>query len=640
MATAISNPITRDYVNAKAQAARSAAANAAGAAQLAAAQKAKDNAAASAARNAAATAAAKALYPSTVKTSQQPTSTTKTTPAKTTTTPAKTTTTPTKPQTTTTPQAGTAAPASSGSNTWLQNLAAGKDQYGNPASAGNIAFAKAELAKQINQPVGMATTPAAPAAAKPAAAPAVAPTSTTSKYAPPTNATQTTFNRGGQSMTGYIVNGSTVDAEGNKLQAGDIVSAAGGKNYLMTEAGRGVDTSSAAYDIYGKSAIGDYEIPDATTNLGRVFEFEGGYYDSATGKKISDGYLNKGDGTYQNLATGQTITDRGIQDMQNLQTILENKQAAIAQLTAAEEEMLKNQNTQNQQDLTNAAEQTTIDAAQLMDNLALRQAAQGDMGGIGQKQYSEVANAKDQRLLEINLEKKNLETQTNQQIAQLRAEGKMAEADLAESIALKQMSALNSEYDRIAAAKADEEKTMATLLGTYKGQPTMQAKEANMSQALTRLQLGIFSADDAITLGIPAADAKAYADRINLMAQIDLDTAKKQLAQIGKTSSSAGSKYDYYDQLRIYEAFDAGQIDEATRDSLLASIGAKAPTTPTTLGGGGVNDDAAIQSLAAKFEQGGYGPTTSLAALNAFNNALAAYGMQYTYTGGIGPIKK
>ena len=357
---------------------------------------------------------------------------------------------------------------------------------------------------------------------------------TTTSYGAPAGSTATTIKRGDQTINGYIKDNLTYDDKGQRVVAGDIV----GDKYLMTEAGKGIDISKErAASVYNKDS--ELGIPTFGNAAGQVYNVDGKYYDARTGKLAGAGFIDLGDGRYYDTETGQTMTQEEARLVQRNAEIEAQMQAELeAQLAAqraAEDEArlaLEAAQQQGNQQLDEAAAQSEIAARQNMDNLALRAARQGDMGGIGQKQYGDAANANDKRLMEISLERRNLETSTQQQIAQLQAQGKMAEAQLISELGMKQLQLLIQEEDKLMAFKRDQELTDAKMFGTYKGQPTQATQEMNYNNAMKRLQLGIFSEQDAALLGIPPEQAKRFADMINITAQIDLEKAKQQLAEV------------------------------------------------------------------------------------------------------------
>ena len=189
-------------------------------------------------------------------------------------------------------------------------------------------------------------------------------------------------------------------------------------------------------------------------------------------------------------------------------------------------------------------DQTAIDTAKSLDSQALMSQLNGDYGGLGNKQYGVLQAAGADQLLQINLEQQNLLNTTEQQVAQLVMEGKIEEAKMLAELAQSQMDALINEGDKVYQSyfnayttDKDVQFKEAELLGTYKGKETVASKQQNFQNALTRLQMGIFSESDAKALGIPANQAKQYADYINTLAQLDLQAAKADLAN---ATSSGG----------------------------------------------------------------------------------------------------
>lgn len=236
-------------------------------------------------------------------------------------------------------------------------------------------------------------------------------------------------------------------------------------------------------------------------------------------------------------------------------------------------------------------EQSAITTGNNLDNSATRAALQGDRGGIGNRQYGVLQSAGDNRLLEINIAQKSLESNTSREVAKLKAEGKFQEASIIAQNAESQMNALMQEATRIQAlaqesyqfgknyelgsanltgtfngkdtlakTNADRDTALqeADLMGSYKGAPTMAAQQVTIEAATRRLEMGIFTDADAIALGIPASEAKTYAARIRTLADINLSMAKKELALAGSGrgggsggssgsggSGSIGEKYNY-----------------------------------------------------------------------------------------------
>lgn len=155
------------------------------------------------------------------------------------------------------------------------------------------------------------------------------------------------------------------------------------------------------------------------------------------------------------------------------------------------------------------------------DNLALRNASAGDLGGIGQKMYSDQQNAYDSRLYAIELEQINLQNTINQQIANLRAQGEFELADALLELGQNRMAALTNQYNTYASNRA----SWGGAVDNY----NLSRDNLAYEQAMQRLQLGLFNAEDAAALGVDAAQAKAFSDRINLLAQLNVQQAQAEL---------------------------------------------------------------------------------------------------------------
>lgn len=78
----------------------------------------------------------------------------------------------------------------------------------------------------------------------------------------------------------------------------------------------------------------------------------------------------------------------------------------------------------------------------------------------------------------------------------------------------------------------------------YNAETASATKQQEFNNILTRLGMGLISPQDAVTLGVPAADVQAFVNRINQAA--DLNIANSQAALSNKTSggSSGGSGGD------------------------------------------------------------------------------------------------
>ena len=164
--------------------------------------------------------------------------------------------------------------------------------------------------------------------------------------------------------------------------------------------------------------------------------------------------------------------------------------------------------------------QVDADEARNLDNAALYAELRGDRGGIGQQQYSSVQNNAAQNRQTVNSAQVKLATDTQRQIADLRAQGEFQKADklleisqsyLQQLVSLEQWAA---EYD-LSAAQFNEsirqwekeyELSVANLMGTYNGQQTLSARNAQASDLASAgkalLSAGILpSAEQAEAMG-------------------------------------------------------------------------------------------------------------------------------------------
>lgn len=240
------------------------------------------------------------------------------------------------------------------------------------------------------------------------------------------------------------------------------------------------------------------------------------------------------------------------------------------EVAAQEQEALKLATEQKIADL-NAAYDNSVDSYQQKaeelrrlkmqneDNLNLRLSNAGDMGGIGQKQYSDTQGAYDQEYLALVLEMQNFKNQTDQAIADAQYQGDIA---LANAIADAQReklaayaAAVNNHYSdyitnsdrfynrnlneyQLGYDAAQDALNTAIALEDLNYQRQREKENAAYERAAQRLQLGVFSAEDAQALGIPAQDAEYWANYYRTMAQVDLAGAQQQLANLANANAN------------------------------------------------------------------------------------------------------
>ena len=192
--------------------------------------------------------------------------------------------------------------------------------------------------------------------------------------------------------------------------------------------------------------------------------------------------------------------------------------------------------------------QVDADEARNLDNAALYAELRGDRGGIGQQQYSSVQNNAAQNRQTVNSAQVKLATDTQRQIADLRAQGEFQKADklleisqsyLQQLVSLEQWAA---EYD-LSAAQFNEsvrqwekeyELSVANLMGTYNGQQTLSARNAQASDLASAgkalLSAGILPSSE-------QAEAMGYT-----IPQLQLMLAQNQAGQsAGASGGGVGS---------------------------------------------------------------------------------------------------
>ena len=162
-------------------------------------------------------------------------------------------------------------------------------------------------------------------------------------------------------------------------------------------------------------------------------------------------------------------------------------------------------------------------------NQTLRNSAAGDLGGIGQKQYSAAESQYEAALLQIALEKEAFINSSKQQIDQLRAQGRFQEAQILSDWAQSKLDRYDNNY------KWYQELLLKEKQIDY--QQFAADREFAYNRAVDMLNRGILTGDALETLGISSADAQRYADMLNEEAQINLAYSKAQLdALVNKNS--------------------------------------------------------------------------------------------------------
>lgn len=127
------------------------------------------------------------------------------------------------------------------------------------------------------------------------------------------------------------------------------------------------------------------------------------------------------------------------------------------------------------------AETVDRDARQAMDNSALYAELRGDKGGIGQEQYNSIQNTQAQNHLAVQQAQTKLATDTQRQIADLRAQGEFQKADAALQITQQYLAQLISLEKWAAEYNLSVEQFNASL----------QQWEAEYNLAMQQFQTGV-----------------------------------------------------------------------------------------------------------------------------------------------------
>lgn len=158
--------------------------------------------------------------------------------------------------------------------------------------------------------------------------------------------------------------------------------------------------------------------------------------------------------------------------------------------------------------------QNALAQSKAANNTALYNAAQGDLGGIGSRRYSLEQNAYDQRMNEIQLEQQNLINTTNQQIAQLEAEGKMKEAQLLAEWGQAKLQAMQEQYNLYWQMYQQGASAMENL--EYGIASDEWDRKYKIRQSELEEQLNKYKADvDAYNAGLNLAKAQLDVDKYN-----------------------------------------------------------------------------------------------------------------------------
>lgn len=214
---------------------------------------------------------------------------------------------------------------------------------------------------------------------------------------------------------------------------------------------------------------------------------------------------------------------------QQSQQIDYSTQQTVADLERQYEDSI---NTYNQERAKNA-----YSANQAKDNMALYNAKTGDKGGIGSKLYSDQQASYDAQLMNIDLQQAQLKTDIDRQVADAKAQGDYAKAQSILELGIQKMQALNDQANNY----LNTSLSMASNIDSY----NLNKKSQDQTYFYNLLNMGIFDEKAALELGVPADQAKDYADNINKMNQIDTRLAQAQLDATLKEINNSGSTKTY-----------------------------------------------------------------------------------------------
>ena len=216
-------------------------------------------------------------------------------------------------------------------------------------------------------------------------------------------------------------------------------------------------------------------------------------------------------------------------------------QQGVDELTRAEEDAQEQFQTQQNQ--------VDIDEAKALDNQALYAEARGDRGGIGQAQYGQIQATAMNNRRAINSARTKLATDTQRQIADLRAKGEFQKADavlqltqsyLGQLMDLQKWGAEFSMQEAQFNAQleqwdAEMQMRLAELTGEYQGKPTWQVQQAEL-EALA--QAGVASAQEGLQ---PTAEQLSAMQRLYGYDQVwvDAQRAEKEAAASSEALSNA-----------------------------------------------------------------------------------------------------
>lgn len=178
-------------------------------------------------------------------------------------------------------------------------------------------------------------------------------------------------------------------------------------------------------------------------------EADGTYY-WENGEKVYDSLFDLEKSHYPEYQ------DRSAQITETYDTALANQLTANEEARLWQEQLLRANVDNMEKEYDAMARQSYADTARQLENEKLRQALNGERGGVGERQFGIYQSAGSERLYNIELERQKLRSDTEAQIAQLKAEGRIADAQLIAEFALEKDKALQTEADRVYQAEVNK----------------------------------------------------------------------------------------------------------------------------------------------------------------------------------------
>ena len=231
-------------------------------------------------------------------------------------------------------------------------------------------------------------------------------------------------------------------------------------------------------------------------------------------------------------------------------------QAAVSQLEQAQEKA--------KLDFDAQRDQVHIDAAQARDRQVLYAAARGDRGGITARQYDSISNTEANNRRAIAAQQQALAAETNQKIADLRAQGEFKKAEAVLELAQQQLSQLweMQQYDdsiRLQEEKLDMQQ--AGLTGIFNGNKTIdvlkneqeqaenirqQAQKWAREMAMESIQMGIVPDDSLLT---EAGIERSYAAQLATIYKAQ-QSAKKSSSGSRSSTKTAADTTSLFNEMR------------------------------------------------------------------------------------------